>query len=320
MIASTIGWSWIYWLPIAVASVSFLLIAGVPDSKNPKNGMKQGYDIPGIITFMIGMLAINLFISQGGRMGWISPLALSLAAVGTITFLIFFLIERRAENSFINLNLFRNNTYKGATISNFMVNGAAGTLVVALSLVQSGANMTSLQAGYLTIGYPVSILIAIKLGEKLLRQYGARRPMVVGCFIAGIGILLTSFTFIMTNQYIVVSTIGFALFGFGLGLYATPSADAALTSIPVEEAGSASGIYRMASALGSAFGISISAAIYTGLSMEQINFIEGFFMGRTDNIPIRYAAIIALLFNLFMVMSAIISILMTVPVEDRKES
>lgn len=137
--------------------------------------------------------------------------------------------------------------------------------------------------------------------------------MVLGCTIACIGILLTSLTFIMTSQYIVVSTIGFAFFGFGLGLYATPSADAALSSIAVEEAGSASGIYRMASALGSAFGISISAAIFTGLSMQQITFVEGFFMGRTDNISIRYAAIIALLFNLFMVMAAIISIVSTIP-------
>lgn len=36
-------------------------------------------------------------------------------------------------------------------------------------------------------------------------------------------------------------------------------------------------------------------------------------MGRTDNISIRYAAIIALLFNLFMVMAAIISIVSTIP-------
>lgn len=313
LLASTLGWRWIYWLSIVVAIGSLVLISGVPESKNPASGEKRRFDLAGMITFMIGMLSINLVISQGGRLGWLSPLTLSLTAAAVITFVIFFKIEKHAENRFINFDLFRNNIYKGAALSNFLVNGAAGTLVVALSLVQLGAGMTALQAGYLTIGYPVAILIAIKVGEKFLQRFGARRPMVLGCTIACIGILLTSLTFIMTSQYIVVSTIGFAFFGFGLGLYATPSADAALSSIAVEEAGSASGIYRMASALGSAFGISISAAIFTGLSMQQITFVEGFFMGRTDNISIRYAAIIALLFNLFMVMAAIISIVSTLP-------
>lgn len=313
LLASTLGWRWIYWLSIVVAIGSFVLIAGVPDSKNPASGEKRRFDLAGMITFMVGMLSINLVISQGGRMGWLSPMTLTLAAAAVITFVIFFRIEKSTEHRFMNLDLFRNNVYKGATLSNFMVNGAAGTLVVALSLVQLGAGMTALQAGYLTIGYPVAILIAIKIGEKLLQRYGPRRPMVVGCTTACIGILLTSLTFIMTKQYIVVSTIGFTFFGFGLGLYATPSADAALSSVAVEEAGSASGIYRMASALGSALGISISAAIFTGLSMQQITYVEGFFMGRTDNISIRYAAIIALLFNLFMVMGAIISIVSAVP-------
>lgn len=312
-IASTIGWRWIFGFSIIISLVSFLLITGVPESKNPSSDKKRNFDLPGIITFMIGMLSINLVISQGDRIGLLSPITLSLAAISLITFFVFFRIEKNTKDSFINFNLFTNNIYKGATISNFMINGAAGTLVVALSLVQLAAGMTSLQAGFITIGYAIAILIAIKIGEKLLQRYGARKPMVLGCITTSIGILLISLTFLMTNQYIVVSTIGFTLFGFGLGLYATPSADAALYSIPVEEAGSASGIYRMASALGAAFGIAISAAIFTGLSTEQIIFGEGFFMGRIDNISIRYAAIIALIFNLIMAISAIISILLTVP-------
>lgn len=40
---------------------------------------------------------------------------------------------------------------------------------------------------------------------------------------------------------------------------------------------------------------------------------EGFFVGRTDNIQVRYAAAVALLFNAFMVVIAMIAILKTVP-------
>ena len=41
-----------------------------------------------------------------------------------------------------------------------------------------------------------------------------------------------------------------------------------------------------------------------------------FFLGRTDNISIRFAAAVALLFNVMMVIIAIIAIAMTVPKDD----
>lgn len=314
LIASTIGWRWIYIFSIAVAIISFFLIRGVPESKNPPTD-KKAFDFSGMITFMIGIISINVAISQGSRLGWLSPITLFLGLLFIISFIIFFRLGRKKEDNFIDFSLFRNKSYTGATLSNFILNGSAGTLVVALALVQLGADLTTLQSGYLTIGYVIGVLLAIRVGEKLLIKWGPRRPMVLGCLITALGIFMTSFTLIMANQYMIVAAIGFTFFGIGLGLYATPSADAALSSIPQEKSGSASGIYRMATSLGNAFGIAISAALFSGLSMGDISFIEGIFWGRTDNIGVRYAALVALLFNLFMALLASVSILLTIPKE-----
>lgn len=313
ILASTIGWRWIFWFSIIVAIVSYALISGTPESKNPPSEKSKGFDFSGVLTFMVGMVAINIVIGQGARLGWTSPVILGLAALAVVALFVFYKIERSKENSFIDFNLFSNKTYTGATISNFLLNGAAGTLIVALTLVQLGAGLTSFQAGLLTLGYLIAILLTIRVGEKLLQKWGARKPMILGCFITGVGILMTSFTFVLVQQYMIIATIGFTFFGIGLGFYATPSTDAALSTVPAEKAGSASGIYKMASSLGAALGVAISAALFTGLSGIRIHLAEGFFLGRVDNIPIRYAAAIALLFNLGMVLVAIISILMTVP-------
>ena len=112
---------------------------------------------------------------------------------------------------------------------------------------------------------------------------------------------------------IILIAVAAILFGIGLGFYATPSTDAALSNVPQNQIGSAAGIYKMASSLGAAFGVAISAALFTGLSAGQVIYGEGFFVGRTDNIQVRYAAAIALLFNVFMVIVAMIAILKTVP-------
>jgi DHA2 family multidrug resistance protein-like MFS transporter len=63
--------------------------------------------------------------------------------------------------------------------------------------------------------------------------------------------------------------------------------------------------------------VPISAAIFSALSANPtaVNWLEGVitFEGRQDNLAIRQAAIIALVFNVLMVLVAIMSIMLTVP-------
>jgi DHA2 family multidrug resistance protein-like MFS transporter len=218
----------------------------------------------------------------------------------------------------MDVTLFKNTTYTGATLSNFLLNGAAGTLLVALALVQQGAGLSSWQSGLLTVGYLVAILSTIRVGEKQLQRMGAHKPMVMGCAITATSILLTTCTFLLAGPYIIVACIGFTLFGVGLGFYATPSTDAALANVPADKAGAGSGIYKIASLLGAAFGVAISAALFTALSglAPRLVPLSELFLGRTDNIDLRFAATVALLFNVLMVIIAIVAIVISVPKDD----
>jgi DHA2 family multidrug resistance protein-like MFS transporter len=127
----------------------------------------------------------------------------------------------------------------------------------------------------------------------------------------------------LLDDYKILAMIGYTLFGVGLAFYATPSTDAALSSLPAAQAGSGAGIYKMASSLGAAFGVAISAAIFTALSAnpESVDWLAGVitFAGRQDNLAVREAAIIALMFNVFMVAVAILSIMLTVPKAGAKQ-
>jgi DHA2 family multidrug resistance protein-like MFS transporter len=47
--------------------------------------------------------------------------------------------------------------------------------------------------------------------------------------------------------------------------------------------------------------------------------LSDLFLGRTDNVAIRFAAAVALLFNVLMVVIAIVAIMVTIPKDDRME-
>lgn len=313
MAVSALGWRSIFWISIAIAGAALYLTKDTPDSRAADDRTRHRFDWSGLVTFVAAMLAINVFVSQGPKLGWFSGASLGLVIAFIVFVLAFFRIETRKPEPFLDLSIFDNKTFSGTTLSNFLLNGSAGTLVVALGLVQRASGWSSLRAGLLTVGYLVAILATIRVGEKLLQRFGPKRPMMWGTSITALGIVLTSLTFLLISQYAVVAFIGFTLYGIGLGFYATPSTDAAMSSVSSDKAGAAAGIYKMASSLGAAFGVAISYAVYTAGTHIPANLVPHIFWGRQDNVGLRFAGEVGLLFNVFVCVAALISIMVAVP-------
>ncbi|MDV3052182.1 hypothetical protein NLV77_001117 [Staphylococcus ureilyticus] len=184
---------------------------------------------------------------------------------------------------FIDLDLFKNRPYIGAVLANFLLNTGVGVIALLNMYVQSGLKLTAFQAGLLTLPYLISLLLVIRLGEKSIKRFGAKRAMIIGPIFTGLGVLMFSLTFFDTTLYVVVALIGAICFGGGTGLFATPALSTAVSTTPPEKVGVASGIFKMGSTLGGAFGIAIMTSIFTGIiqSGHSIHIAAGvgFIMG-----------------------------------------
>ncbi|PFO09003.1 MFS transporter [Bacillus sp. AFS076308] len=260
-IATYLGWRWIFIFSIIFALLGMLLIKDTPESKAESKGAFK-FDVAGLIILIITMLALNLFITRGSDWGWTSTLTLINLVVAIIGIIAFVKVEKNNAIALIDFSLFKNKPYAGATYSNFLLNAVAGTLVVANTYVQVGRGFTAFQSGMLSIGYLIAVLAMIRVGEKILQKTGAKSPMIWGAVITTIGVALMGLTFLQGFAYTIVVFIGFALFGLGLGIYATPSTDTSVSNAPSDKVGAAAGVYKMASSLGGAFGVAISAAVY----------------------------------------------------------
>jgi DHA2 family multidrug resistance protein-like MFS transporter len=243
LVTQHLGWRYIFGLSVVVAVIGLTLIRDLPESRADVNA-NHGFDYAGVLTFMVAMVALQIVVTQGNKLGWASPLLIILVGVAAIFAVLFFRIEARAPAAFIDFSLFANSVFTGATVSNFLLNAVSGTQLVSLQLVQLGGGLTAQQSGLLTLGYAIAIILFIRVGEKLLQRFGARRPMIWGCVITGISILLLVPTNVLLVDYKVLAIVGYTLFGVGLAFYATPSTDAALSSLPESQAGAGSGLYK----------------------------------------------------------------------------
>ena len=261
-IATGLGWRWIFVFSMVAAFAAFWLIRGTPESRSA-TASQHKMDLSGLLSLVAALVLFNLFISKGHHWGWTSSLSLTMLA-GAIAAMAFFMRSgwRKKEAALIDFALFKNRAYSAAVLSNLMLNGAIGTMMITSIWLQQGRHLSPFQTGMMTLGYLVTVLLMIRVGEKLLQRYGARLPMMGGPAIAMVGIFLISCTFLDTWTYIVTVFFSNVLFGLGLGCYATPSTDTAVSSAPENKVGVASGIYKMGSSLGGAFGLAMTASLY----------------------------------------------------------
>ena len=194
-----------------------LMVRGTPESKAAAE-KDYRFDTIGVVTFMVAMVALQVLATQGSDIGWTNPITLALGATAVVVGALFVRAERHARNPFVNFALFRNATYTGATISNFLLNGVAGMLLVSMMLVQLGGGLSAQEAGLLTVGYAIAIVGFIRVGEKLLQKFGARKPMIWGSLIVGLSVAMLMPTHLLIGQYKVLAVAAYTLFGLGPGL------------------------------------------------------------------------------------------------------
>lgn len=176
VIATNLGWKWIFIFSIIFAVLGMFLLKDTPESKQESSGSFQ-FDFAGLSIFIVTMLALNIFITYGASFGWLSLQTLGILAVILAGLMIFVKVETGKKVVLIDFTLFKNKPYAGATASNFLLNGIAGTLVVANTYVQVGRGFTSFQSGMLSLGYLVAVLAMIRVGEKILQRVGAKKPI-----------------------------------------------------------------------------------------------------------------------------------------------
>lgn len=269
------------------------------------------------------LVSLMIIITNGGAWGWLSLTTILLAVIFLVCISLFYRIEnKRGKEALIDLQLFKSKKFCGATIVNFCMNSMAGLLIIAMMLIQQGAQVDESSAGMLTLGYGIALVSFIRVGEVIMRKCGKRFPILLGLSLVMIATLLLLPTHIMAHQYKVLVIISMTFFGLGLALFATPITDVALSDLDNSDAGVGSGIFKMASSLGAAIGVAISTGLFMGISMSsnKINFLDTFlvWMGRQENVMIRGGAMIAIFFNLLIVVVAIFITMRTIP--GNKES
>ena len=169
-----ISWGWIFFvnLPVSVIAIAMTLVALRPDQPD----RTRRVDIAGTVTFTVGAGALTFALIRGNDDGWSAPSVVALFVLSAVSFVAFFLVQRRSKNAMLDLQLLHNRTFVGVIVAALTGSFAAFAGLTYVSIwLQSVQGLSPLQAGL--TGLPLSVaafLTSALLGRLLHHAHPAR--------------------------------------------------------------------------------------------------------------------------------------------------
>ena len=288
-IVSRYSWRYIFYinLPIGIGLIVLIMIL-LEDSKilsRPRIDFMGASFFFGAILFL--MLGLNLIAENFS----ISSLLLTVIFwVISFSFLyLFFRQEKKDSNPILDMALLRSKPFLAANLYNMIVGaGSLGLFAFIPLYATSVHNLSTLVSGMILTPRSLTVIPASAVTSFLLKQWGYRRPMVLGLIIISLSTILLAgqgFQLLrMLGMNIGVGGILAILMmvtGIGMGI-ALPASNNACIELMPEKVATITGLRGMFRAVGGAFGISLITIILhlsstpaNGFSITFISFGVG---------------------------------------------
>jgi EmrB/QacA subfamily drug resistance transporter len=261
-----LGWRTIFLVnvPLGVLTAAAILLA-VPESTSRT---ATRLDLPGVALATLAMTALLVPVVTGPEDGW--PVwAVVLLATSPLSFWLFVRQQRRRTVSpLIELSLFRRRSFTaGLAVITLAMGGAVGFFFALTVYLQAGQGLSRLDAALAGApwGLASAVLGAVTIG-LIAPRFGSR-VVTVGLAITTVGLLATLGVLLAANGPLSTWSllVPMLVCGSGMGLAIALVFDFALFDVPVDDAGSASGILNTFQQVAGAVGVATVGTLYFAL-------------------------------------------------------
>ena len=255
------GWRWGLWINIPLGILAFttsLLVLRL------RRGRATGrFDWLGTLLLTVTTASLVLFTTWGGlEYPWGHPIILSLIATTVIGAALFVVVELRATNPLIPMELFRNRnmvlTTAAGTVMGLAMIGALGYLPTYLQMVHT---LTPTNAGLMMIPMMVGMIGTSSVSGALISRHGNYKWYpIAGMAVISLALFLLSRLTVETT--LVQLGVLFFVFGFGLGLVMQVLVLIVQNSFPIAMVGTATASNNFFRQIGSSLGASLVGSMF----------------------------------------------------------
>ena len=270
-LVDTWGWRSIFILQAAGSVAVLLPSLWLLDPKRVEQGRRPlagRFDVLGALLVGGALTALILTLNKGNDFGWTSPQILAGAAIAVGSVLAFVYWEHRAAAPLLDLRLFRAPQFKWTILARSLgfLTGASWGFLMPFYL-QDVQGYAPSRVGFIMFPSALGMAVMAAVSGRLSDRFGTRLFVAAGLALTVAGCLALA-GFSEHTSVLVVMPVLLTL-GIGAGLWGSPNASAAMSSVPPTSFGAVSALLNLTRTVSQVTAIAIASAIVAGVLGSQ---------------------------------------------------
>ena len=254
-----LSWRWIFLVNIPIVMCSYIILISALPVIEPH---KKKFDFKGFLLFTLGFPCIILALMQGNKWGWGHWAIIGMFAFSAIALIVFIRVEMNTPAPFLELSLFKEESFLGSNIIFFVIQFILILPVYWAMFLQRILSYSPLIAGLYVMVAVVPLVVIIPLGGLLSDLVGHRLPVVLGLFL----VLLSMVWFFIFDQLTANLLVpGMIAFGAGIALVFAPISSCVVGGADPEKRGIASGVLGCIRQSGGTMGMAVISAMLSNI-------------------------------------------------------
>lgn len=227
LVAAVTDWQVVFWgaaVLAALATAGVVLVvprpapAPAPGSGAGPAAPRASFDGIGCVLLSVGLVAVLLAVTNGGRWGWTHPGTLGSAAGGLLTLTVWSWWERRTTDPLVDLASAIEPRMALVQLASVLAGVAMFTNVLVMPVLLQrpvdGPGHSVLVAGLCLVPGGLAMMLAAPLGSWIVARRGARWALALGLACSATGYTVSALTVRWPVAVVAVSL----LVGLGIGM------------------------------------------------------------------------------------------------------
>ncbi|MNZ38815.1 Multidrug resistance protein 3 [compost metagenome] len=255
----SLNWRWVFGFNIPFGLVSLFFIMKFLKEDIEKRKVK--IDIWGAVTFTIGVSALLFGLATGGgQISWNSPIMVGMMGAAVISLIMFFIVEKNAEEPLVPLKLFRIRDIAYSNLASLVASALLIGLTSYLPLwVQGVLGKNATMSGLVLAPMSLSWMLGSVLGSRWIITKGSRFTSLIGMIIIALG--AGGMAFMSEGTPIFMLLIFNALYGIGFGFSFAVFTVIAQSSVGYELRGASNALNTFVKSIGQTIGVTVFGAL-----------------------------------------------------------
>ncbi len=267
LLVGVASWHAVFLVNVLLGAVVLVLARPLPESRNP--GARR-IDLPGVLTFTLALMLLALGFVEGPSQGWGGVVTLGSFAGAALFLVLFVVVELRVAEPMFDLSLLRRPTFVAIIWQPVSIVFAFAALLVYLPPYFQGAGGAgSTMSGAMLLPLTLPVFVLPLFTGPLVRLLSVRTLLAVGPAVLAVALLLMTFTDPLSSRTGLYAAL--LLAGVGIGLAFGVMDNAAVSVVPAELSGMASGMFNTLRVAGETIGVACVGGLLLTSTRQRLS-------------------------------------------------